>query len=134
QLDNIVNVSSRAMQEIHGQMPLFKTELERWENADYSVLIPTINKERPEKVQNIFQEYGMEVAIQESFTLPVKQPIITIGNLANGVELPMHKLAVVTEGELFKKKQTRVRRNQNISNAERIKNYQELVVGDYVVH
>src|SRR5699024_127191 len=41
QLENIVNVSSRAMQEFHGQMPLFKTELERWENADYSVIIPT---------------------------------------------------------------------------------------------
>ena len=134
QLENIVNVSSRAMQEFHGQMPLFKTELERWESADYSVIIPTINQKRAEKVQSILQDYGMEVAIQESFTLPVKQPIITIGNLANGVELPMYKLAVVTEGELFKKKPTRVRRNQNISNAERIKNYQELVVGDYVVH
>lgn len=134
QLENIVNVSSRAMQEFHGQMPLFKTELERWESADYSVIIPTINQKRAEKVQSILQDYGMEVAIQESFTLPVKQPIITIGNLANGVELPMYKLAIVTEGELFKKKPTRVRRNQNISNAERIKNYQELVVGDYVVH
>src|SRR5690625_3962714 len=46
----------------------------------------------------------------------------------------MHKLAIITENELFKKKQTRVRKSQNISNAERIKNYQELKVGDYVVH
>src|SRR5699024_9481945 len=110
------------------------TDLERCKNEPDCLIKPTINKKREQKVQNIVQDYRMEVAIQESFALPVKQPIITIGNLANGVELPMHKLAVVTEGELSKKKQTRVRRNQNISNAERIKNYQELVVGDYVVH
>src|SRR5699024_3360327 len=44
------------------------------------------------------------------------------------------KLAIITESELFKKKAQRVRRNQNITNAERIKNYQELKIGDYVVH
>src|SRR5699024_7904004 len=134
QPQNIVNLSSRAMQEFHGQMPLFKTELDRWEKADFSVIIATVNEKRAQKVQQILQDYGMEVAIQESFTLPLKQPVITQGNLSSGFELPMHKLAVITEGELFKKKQTRVRRSKNISNAERIKNYQELKVGDFVVH
>src|SRR5699024_3636528 len=48
--------------------------------------------------------------------------------------LPLHRMAMITENELFKKKQSRVRRSQNISNAERIKDYQELKIGDYVVH
>src|SRR5699024_3325241 len=78
QLENIVNMSSRAMQEFHGQMPLFKTELERWESADYSVIIPTINQKRAEKVQSILQDYGMELAIQQSFTLLDITQIITI--------------------------------------------------------
>lgn len=134
QPENVVNLSTRAMQEFHGQMPLFKTELERWEKAGFSVIITTLNEKRAKKVQSILQDYDMEVAIQESFTLPVEKPIITVGNVVNGIELPMHKLALITEGELFKKKQTRVRRNQDVSNAERIKNYQELKVGDYVVH
>src|SRR5690625_1652891 len=47
----------------------------------------------------------------------------------------MHKLAVIPENELFKKRTKRKRPSrQKISNAERIKNYQELNVGDYVVH
>src|SRR5699024_9395300 len=33
QPQNIVNVSSRAMQEFHGQMPLFEQEMERWKKA-----------------------------------------------------------------------------------------------------
>ncbi len=46
----------------------------------------------------------------------------------------MHKLVIITENELFKKQTKRKRKTQKISNAERIKSYQELKVGDYVVH
>src|SRR5699024_10387771 len=134
QPQNIVNISSRAMQEFHGQMPLFKHELERWEKTDFSVLIVANNEKRAEKVQSVLRDYDMEVPIQHQYSLPIKQPIITCGNIQSGIELPMHKLAIVTENELFKKKQARIRKSQNISNAERIKNYQELKIGDYVVH
>src|SRR5699024_2482118 len=128
---NIVNVSSRAMQEFHGQMPLFKHELERWEKANFSVVIYANSDARAEKVQSVLRDYEMEIPIQKDFVLPVKHPIIAVGNMHHGIEFPMHKLAIVTENELFKKKQARVRKSQNISNAERIKNYQELKVGDY---
>jgi transcription-repair coupling factor (superfamily II helicase) len=134
QPENIVNMSSRAMQEFHGQMSLFKHELERWEKTDFTVLITAINEERAKKVQSVLEDYGMEIPIKNKFSLPLKRPIITIGQIAQGVELPMHRLAMITENELFKKKQARMRKTQTISNAERIKNYQELKIGDYVVH
>ncbi len=131
---NIVNMSSRVMQEFHGQMPLFKNELSRWEKANYSVIILAGNKQRAEKVHSVLSDYGMEIPIKEKIELPLPMPIITVGNISAGLELPLHNIAIITENELFKKKQTRVRKRQNISNAERIKNYQELKIGDYVVH
>lgn len=134
QPENIVNLSTRTMQEFHGQMPLFKNELARWEKADFSVIILAANDDRAKKVQSILQDYGMEISISDTISLPLNKPIITVGNLSSGIELPMHKLVIITENELFKKKQTRVRKDVTISNAERIKNYQELKIGDYVVH
>lgn len=136
QPENIVNISSRAMQEFHGQMPLFKSELERWEKSNFSVIILTENRERAEKVQSVLHDYGMDVQVQvnEELTFPLQSPVITIGNISSGIELPLHRIAIITENELFKKKQTRAKRRQNISNAERIKDYQELKIGDYVVH
>ena len=44
------------------------------------------------------------------------------------------KLAVITEEELFNKKTKKAPRRQKLSNAERIKSYSELKVGDHVVH
>jgi len=135
QPQNIVNVSSRAMQEFHGQMPLFEQEMERWKKAEFIILIMAINEERAQKVQQILEDYNMHIPIHREDTPPPPGlPVITIGNIGSGVEMPIYRLAIVTEQELFKKKQKPTRKTQTMSNAERIKNYQELKIGDYVVH
>ncbi|WP_047986258.1 transcription-repair coupling factor [Ornithinibacillus californiensis] len=131
---NIVNLSSRAMQDFHGQMHLFKNELKRWQKGDFSVVIVVPNKNRAEKVHSILEDYEIEAALADNIQFPVEIPTIVVGNISSGIELPMHKLAIITENELFKKRTKRTRKKQNISNAERIQNYQELKVGDYVVH
>ncbi len=132
--ENIVNISSRDMQEFHGQMHLFKNELQRWEKAKFSVVILAPNMERAQKIQSILMDYDIQASIKEDLILPTSELSITIGHVHSGIELPLHKVALITESELFKKRTKKVRRRQKISNAERIKNYQELKVGDYVVH
>ena len=134
QPENIINLSTRAMQEFHGQMHLFKSELNRWEKAGASVIILTPNEKRADKVHSILDDYQIESVIAEHLQLPTTKPTIIVGNLTSGVELPMHKLVFITENELFKKRLKRRRKVQKISNAERIKSYQELNIGDYVVH
>lgn len=136
QPQNIINLSSRAMQEFHGQMDVFKNELNRWEKGEYSVVILAPNKKRAEKIHSILYDYKIESTITktDNMQLPTAKPVITVGNLSSGIEMPMHKLAIITEGELFKQRTKQVRRRQKISNAERIKSYQELKIGDYVVH
>src|SRR5699024_10579250 len=39
QPQNIVNLSSRAMQTFHGQMNLFKNELNRWQKGGFSIVV-----------------------------------------------------------------------------------------------
>ncbi|WP_042220777.1 transcription-repair coupling factor [Oceanobacillus manasiensis] len=134
QPQNIINLSSRAMQEFHGQMHLFKNELIRWEKGDFSVVILAPNETRAEKIHSIFADYDIEASVKQNPELPAEKPVITVGNMNGGIELPMHKLVLITEKELFKKQTKRKRKQQKISNAERIKNYQDLKVGDYVVH
>ncbi|KHE71483.1 transcription-repair coupling factor [Halobacillus sp. BBL2006] len=132
---NIVNISSRQMQQFHGQMNLLKNEMDRWEKQDYSVLILAPDENRREKIQSVLEDYDMEAVIaKEEVTLPLVKPTIMIGNISSGFEWPMHNLAVLTENELFKKRTAKPKRKQKMSNAERIKNYQELKVGDYIVH
>jgi transcription-repair coupling factor (superfamily II helicase) len=132
---NIVNISCKQMQNFHGQMHLLKAELERWKKAKYSVVFLAPDADRVKKLQSVLEDYEIDALPLErhAMLMPEKFQIIE-GDLNTGFELPMQKLAVITEEELFKKRAKKPIRRQKLSNAERIKSYSELQVGDYVVH
>ncbi|MCZ0755786.1 transcription-repair coupling factor [Anoxybacillus sp. J5B_2022] len=132
---NIVNVSCKQMQNFHGQMELLKTELERWKKAKYAVVFLAPNTERLKKLQAVLEDYEMDVSpLPEGAPLMHGKCQLLQGDLNTGFEMPLQKLAVITEEELFKKRVKKPIRRQKLSNAERIKSYSELQVGDYVVH
>ncbi|CAG7656334.1 transcription-repair coupling factor [Paenibacillus allorhizosphaerae] len=120
---NIVNFMCRVMQTFHGQMNLLKSEMERWKKAGAKVIMLASGADRVERMKRVLADYHIE------------EPQILDGNLQTGFELPGIHLVVITEGEMFTRKQRKARKvDTKIDNAERIKSYQELKVGDYVVH
>lgn len=132
---NIINFSCKQMQNFHGQMNVFKAEIERWKKANYSVVVLGPDEERMSKLRRVLEDYEIEAAeLSETSSVLEGKVQIAKGNLNSGFELPMQKLAVITEQELFNKRTKKSTRKQKISNAERIKNYSELKIGDYVVH
>jgi len=123
QPQNIVNVICRAMQQFHGQMNVLKTEIERWGKSKSTVMMLAGSKERLERMRRVLADYG------------IPEQTMVEGNLQSGFELPSIHLVVITEGEMFSAKQRKARKvERKIENAERIKSYTELKVGDYVVH
>ncbi|SFF14261.1 transcription-repair coupling factor [Bacillus sp. OV194] len=132
---NIVNVESKGMQNFHGQLQVLKGELERWKKTGYTVVFLAANEERAKRLERVLADYEMEASLISGDTvLKPKVNQILIGDLSSGFESPKQKLAVITEEEVFTKKARRPVRSQKMSNAERIKSYSELKVGDYVVH
>jgi transcription-repair coupling factor (superfamily II helicase) len=123
QPQNIVNFMCRAMQNFHGQMNVLKSEMERWKKTGARVIVLANGDERVDRVRRVMHDYDIE------------EPTIVNGNLQSGFELPSIRLVVITEGEMFTQKNRKVRKiDKKIDNAERIKSYTELKVGDYVVH
>ncbi|MBM7663426.1 transcription-repair coupling factor (superfamily II helicase) [Bacillus mesophilus] len=133
---NIVNMSCKAMQSFHGQINVLKNELERWKKAQYAVIFLGATEERVKKLDRVLADYDIDgVTIGKNDTFVKGRIQIIQGRLNDGFEFPMQKIVVITEEELFKKQTPkRSQRKQKLSNAERIKNYSELKVGDYVVH
>lgn len=132
---NILNVESKGMQNFHGQLNVLKGELERWKKTGFTVVFLAANEERAKRLERVLEDYEMEASLIQSDTaLQPKINQIVLGDLSSGFESPKQKLAVITEEEVFTKKSRRPVRSQKMSNAERIKSYSELKVGDYVVH
>lgn len=131
---NVMNVSCKQMQNFHGQMHLLKSEVERWIKSGYTIIFLGANEERMKRLERVLGDYGIEVEISHHGRVLSNRSNILRGDLNTGFELPMSRLAVITEEELFKKRVKRRQPKQKLSNAERIKSYSELEVGDYVVH
>ncbi|SDW86336.1 transcription-repair coupling factor [Marininema mesophilum] len=134
QPQNIVQFVCRGMQQFHGQMHVLKTEWDRWVKSDTRVLFTASSKERAERLERVLQDYDMPITSGKPGILSPGQPVIHVGALASGFELGSAKLVVVSEGEVFTQKQRRTSRPAKMDHAEKIKNYQELKVGDFVVH
>ncbi|WP_170839980.1 transcription-repair coupling factor [Lihuaxuella thermophila] len=135
QPQNIIQMMCRSMQQFHGQMHVLKGEWDRWVKSNYRVIFAASSPDRLERLERVLADYGMEVIHDRSNHPPLPgRPIVRVGALQNGFEMSGIRLAVVTEGEVFTQKQRRTRRNVKLDHAEKIKDYQELKPGDYVVH
>ncbi|MGE7023953.1 transcription-repair coupling factor [Solibacillus cecembensis] len=125
------NFSCKPMQQFHGQIALLQNEIARWQQENYTVLITVTNDERLTTMQTMLNDYQVATTIGYH-----SEPGIYIvhATLVAGFELPLQKIAVITEDELFKQQQKKKARPQKMTNAERIKSYTEIKPGDYVVH
>lgn len=125
------NFSCKPMQQFHGQIALLQNEIARWKQENYTVVITVTNDERLTAMQTMLNEYQVSTTIGFH-----NEPGIYIihATLVAGFELPLQKIAVITEDELFKQQQKKKARPQKMTNAERIKSYTEIKPGDYVVH
>ncbi|WP_160725674.1 transcription-repair coupling factor [Bacillus sp. USDA818B3_A] len=132
---NIINITCKQMQNFHGQMHLLKAEIDRWKKGNYCILFLGPDEERVKKLERVLEDYEISASsIKENQQLIPGKVQIMRGNLHAGFELSIQKIAIITEEELFNKRVKKSTSRQKLSNAERIKSYSELKIGDYVVH
>lgn len=132
--DALYQFTQHPMQEFFHQIPLLKDELTRYAKSNNTVVIQASSDVSLQTLQKNLQEYDIHLPVHAADKLVEGQQQVTIGQLASGFHLIDEKLVFITEKEIFNKKMKRKTRRTNISNAERIKDYSELAVGDYVVH
>lgn len=136
QLNEIIKFSCKPVQQFYGQYDIMRSEFQRFIQNDYTVVVLAETEVRKERIQSMLNEMHIPTFIDT----PGQRndggnAIITEGSLSEGFELPYMQLVVVTERELFKSKQKKKPKQQKtLTNAEKIKSYQDLKVGDYVVH
>lgn len=134
-LNHIIKFSCKPVQQFYGQYDIMRSEFQRFIHHGYHIVILVETETKIERVQSMLNEMHIPTVTNVQHATSSGQAIVTEGSLSEGFELPYMQLVVVTERELFKTKQKKQRkRTKTISNAEKIKSYQDLNVGDYVVH
>ena len=132
--DALYQFNQYPMQEFFSQFPLLKEEINRFRKSDYTVVLQANSASSLQNLHKNLQDYEIHLDYIKDRDIHEKAVQLIEGNLVQGFNFVDEKIVLITEHEMIQKKIKRRIRRQNISNAERLKDYNELEKGDYVVH
>lgn len=130
---HLEEITSRPANQYYGQIPALLPDLQFAQDRGMTMVLLISDRDRAQNFVATLKDHDLTVPINRE--IQANQVQIIIGNLGAGFEWPKSHLTVLTERELFDKARKPVaRRSRKMANAERLKSYNELQVGDYVVH
>ena len=132
--DALYQFNQYPMQEFFSQFPLLKEEINRFRKSDYTVILQANSASSLQSLHKTLHDYEIHLDYIKEKDIHEKAVQLIEGNLVQGFNFVDEKIVLITEHEMIQKKIKRRIRRQNISNAERLKDYNELEKGDYVVH
>ncbi len=121
----------------HGKLEYLYEDLKSWQSKGYTAVILCSTRGRGENLAGTLNDKGIKARFinqdaSERAEFAPGETVIIRGELNKGFEYPEMKFVMVSEREIFEAKKSRRRRKTD--NANRIKSYTDIGVGDYVVH
>ncbi|HFS6770097.1 TPA: transcription-repair coupling factor [Streptococcus pneumoniae] len=132
--DKIYQFNQYPIQEFFNQFSFLKEEIERYKKMDYTIILQSSNSMGSKTLEDMLEEYQIKLDSRDKTNICKESVNLIEGNLRHGFHFVDEKILLITEHEIFQKKLKRRFRRQHVSNAERLKDYNELEKGDYVVH
>ncbi len=132
--NQIYQFNQYPMQEFFNQFSFLKEEIERYKKMNYTIILQSSNSMGSKTLEDVLEEYQIKLDSRDKSSICKESVNLIEGNLRHGFHFVDEKILLITEHEIFQKKLKRRFRRQHVSNAERLKDYNELEKGDYVVH
>lgn len=128
---SIFNFTTKTTISFHGKVDYLYDDLGVWQKNGYTVLILAGSRVKGENLAGTLNDKGIKCRYggkEQSFD---KDEIVVLaGDIEKGFEYPDIKLVVVSDREIFENKKRRKRDD----NTDRIKSFNDISVGDFVVH
>ncbi len=132
--DKVHQLTQYSMQEFFNQFSLLVEEIKRYEKSKATIIIQVESPKAYDHLQENLEEYHFHLPLVSSNKIEKAKIQAIIGNISSGFYFADEKIVLITEHDIYHKKIKRRVKRSNISNAERLKDYNELIKGDYVVH
>ena len=132
-----INFDTKMVQTYHHNFDMLLKDIKNWKNDNYRIVLFSPSATRGERLAKELAQQGINCFFQSDRDriLAEKEMMITNGRLKSGFVVPSIHLVVLTEGDIFGQKKTRTRmKRKPLYSGEKIKSFDDLNVGDYVVH
>lgn len=132
----IVNITAKQAQNYSNNTEFLLEDIKFWKSNNYRVIIVLSSKKSIASMHTMLDDADIECSIVDSDTslLPYGTVAVTEGTLSNGFEYPSIRTVVICEGDIFQTRKKRRTISQSANAKDKIRSFDELSVGDYVVH
>lgn len=121
----------------HHNFEMLLKDIKKWKKEEYRILLFSPSSTRGERLAKDLQEQEVNCFFSKDKerVLAPSEMMVTNGRLKSGFSIPEIKLVVLTEGDIFGQKKTKTRlKRKPLYSGEKIKSFDDLNIGDYVVH
>ncbi|HIT85330.1 MAG TPA: transcription-repair coupling factor [Candidatus Ornithomonoglobus intestinigallinarum] len=130
---SLISFTTKTTVSFHGKMDYLFDDVKKWQENGYTVVILAATRGRGENLAGVLTERGMKARfLGDGREFKKGETVIIRGRIKKGFEYPDIKFVLVSDNEIFE--QRRSRRKRKDDNAARIRSYNDISPGDYVVH
>ena len=129
------NIPVQATGSYNKHFELLVEDLKKWRKDGSRVLLLSGSRIRAERLSRDINEYGIPAFYREKPDTPLEegQVMVSYGQLHRGFAYTQQKFVIITEGDIFGVKQKKRRKHKKYD-GKSIQSFNELDIGDYVVH
>ena len=134
----LLPMTAKQLPSYAGNLETAASDLKHYQKVEFGSLVLCGTRRRAELLQELLREKGLSAFLCIPLTTLPKpgQILLTEGSLPFGMEYPLSKIAVLTEGQLIAKTQPRKKaaKKTGSTNRQKLNSFTDLTPGDLVVH
>ena len=134
----LLPMTAKQLPSYAGNLETAATDLKHYRKVDFGSLVLCGSRRRAELLQQLLREKGLSPLLCIPLTSLPKpgQILLSDGTLPFGMEYPLSKIAVLTEGQLIAKSEPRRKaaKKSGATNRQKLNSFTDLTPGDLVVH
>ena len=129
------SVTVKSVNSYNNQFPLLVKDLKSWKKAGYRIVLASPSRTRAQHLAEDLQNEEIPAFYSENEKRVLKpgEVMLIHGAARRGFEYPMQKFVLITETDIFGKEKKKNRKKSEYS-GQKIQNFADLSIGDYVVH
>lgn len=127
--------AAQSVSPYNNSFELLVKDLKRWKKAGYRVALLSGSRTRAERLAKDLTDQDVTAFYSSSEDREIQpgEIMVLYGHARRGFEYPMIKFVLITESDIFGKEKKKPKKKRQYSGT-RIASFNELSIGDYVVH
>ncbi len=111
-------------------------DIAQWQKQGFRIVLLSGSRTRGQRLAQDLQTYEVQAFFREEMDVPLEagQVMVSYGGLRRGFVYPNQKFVVLTETDVFGARKRNRRKKQKRYDGQVIQSFNELHVGDFVVH